>query len=118
MRLDRGNSGQPLMASKHLAWSEVVVRGRVELPTFRFSGGFACPHGSATGRLTGPSGALAPLAVHDQPHVSTAVVSKALARAVRVSLLYPEDSGASAAGSFQSSGGMILASMPACSLSR
>ena len=59
--------------------SWVVVRRRVELPTFRFSEGFAYPRGSTTGRLTGPSSALALLVVHDQPYVSTAVVSKALA---------------------------------------
>jgi hypothetical protein len=45
----------------------------------RFSGGFAGPERSITGRLTGPVAALAPSGIQDQPHVSTAVVSKALA---------------------------------------
>ena len=35
-------------------WSELVVRGRVELPTFRFSGGLPNPYESTTGRLTRP----------------------------------------------------------------
>ena len=39
---------------------------------------------SITGRLTGSYAALAPSAVQDQPHVSTAVVSKALARSAGV----------------------------------
>jgi hypothetical protein len=54
--------------------AELVVRGWAEPPTFRFSGGFADPGGSITGRLTGPHDALDPLGVQDQPHVSTAVV--------------------------------------------
>jgi hypothetical protein len=32
----------------------VVVRGRIELPTFRFSGGFLGPSPSTTVQLTGP----------------------------------------------------------------
>ena len=34
-------SNGPIAAEQpeHLRWSELVVRGRVELPTFRFSGG-------------------------------------------------------------------------------
>src|SRR6516162_5939177 len=58
----------------------MVVRGGVEPPTFRFSEGFAGPGMSITSRLTGPYAAPAPSAVQAQPHVSTAVVSKALAR--------------------------------------
>jgi hypothetical protein len=58
----------------------VVVRGGVEPPTFRFSGGFAGPGESTTGQLARPDGASAAPTVHDQPHVSTAVVSAALAR--------------------------------------
>ena len=57
-----------------------MVRSGIEPPAFRFSEGLACPRGSTTGRRTGPSGALALLVIHDQPYVSTAVVSKALAR--------------------------------------
>src|SRR5215471_19168009 len=63
----------------HLCWSVVVVRGGVEPPTFRFSGGLASPDESTTGRVTRPYNALAALGVHDQPHVSTVVVSTALA---------------------------------------
>jgi hypothetical protein len=54
--------------------------GRIDPPTFRFSGGFASPGPSTTGRLTRPYDALAPLEVQDHPHVSTAVVSRVLAR--------------------------------------
>src|SRR6516162_9545259 len=68
------------LRTRHLRWSGVVVRGGVEPPTFRFSGGFASPGASTTGRLTRPYDALAPLEVQDHPHVSTAVVSKVLAR--------------------------------------
>jgi hypothetical protein len=39
MRLDRPRRIQALMTPRHCGWSEVVVRGRIELPTFRFSGG-------------------------------------------------------------------------------
>jgi hypothetical protein len=56
--------------SGHSRWSEMVVRGRVELPTFRFSGGFASPGASTMRQLTGPYDALAPVGVQDQPHVS------------------------------------------------
>jgi hypothetical protein len=48
--------------------------------SFRFSGGFAGPRWSIIGRLIGPYDALARLGVQEQPHVSTAVVSTALAR--------------------------------------
>jgi hypothetical protein len=58
----------------------VVARGGVEPPTFRFLEGFAGPGRSITGRLTGPTAALAPFGIQDRPHASTAVVSKALAR--------------------------------------
>ncbi len=57
-----------------------MVRGGVEPPTFRFSGGLAGPGESIAGWLTGPSGALALLRVQARPHLSTAVVSTALAR--------------------------------------
>jgi hypothetical protein len=59
---------------------EAVVRRGVEPPTFRFSEGFASPGPSIAGRLTGPTAAWAPVGIQGQPHVSTAVVSKALAR--------------------------------------
>ena len=38
MRLNRPVGIQPLTGLRHSAWSEVVVRGGVEPPTFRFSG--------------------------------------------------------------------------------
>jgi hypothetical protein len=56
-----------------------VVRGGVEPPTFRFSGGCAGPRESATGRLCRPCDVLAALGVQVHRHVSTAVVSTALA---------------------------------------
>ena len=39
MRLDRPENAQTFMIARNLAWSEVVVRGGIEPPTFRFSGG-------------------------------------------------------------------------------
>ena len=39
MRLDRPENRQALRTLTHLARLEVVVRGGVEPPTFRFSGG-------------------------------------------------------------------------------
>ena len=64
----------------------VPGRRKLEPPTFRFSEGFARPGGSITGRLIGPYDVLVPSEVQDQPHVSTAVVSKIgqIARAVLV----------------------------------
>src|SRR5437868_1355243 len=53
----------------------VVVRGGIELPTFRLSGGFASPGQSTTVQLTGLYDVLALLGVQDRPHVSRAVVS-------------------------------------------
>jgi hypothetical protein len=50
-------------------------QGGVEPPTFRFSGGLARPGESTTGQLTRPDGVSAGETVHDQPHVSTSVVS-------------------------------------------
>jgi hypothetical protein len=61
-----------------------VVRGGVEPPTFRFSGGFARPGKSTADHLTGLDAVQALPSVQDQPHVSIAVVSKVLARAVNV----------------------------------
>jgi hypothetical protein len=46
------------------------------------SAGFAGPDRSIAGGLTGPDAALARLGIQAQPHVSRAVVSKALARSV------------------------------------
>ena len=77
------------------SWS-LVVRGGVEPPTFRFSAGCAGPGRSIAGRLTGPTAALAPFGIQGRPHVSTAFVSKALARS-------PNDSGN---GRWASTGGL------------
>ena len=57
-----------------------LVRGGVEPPTFRFSGGFARPGESVTGCLSGLYQVLPHLGVHVQHHASTAVVSTTLAR--------------------------------------
>src|SRR6516165_10122300 len=38
MRLNRPVGIQPLTGLRHSAWSEVVVSGEVDPPTFRFSG--------------------------------------------------------------------------------
>src|SRR5580693_3839039 len=62
----------------------MVVRGGVEPPTFRFSGGFAGPGWSSAGRLTGANAAVCLLAVQDQLQVSRAVVSEVLADHFRV----------------------------------
>ena len=58
----------------------LAVRGGVEPPTFRFSGGFAGPGESTTGRLGSPNDALALLRSEDQRHVCTAFVDAAVAR--------------------------------------
>jgi hypothetical protein len=52
----------------------------IELLTFRFSGGLAGPGQSTTVQLTGPYDVSVLVGVQDRPHVSGAVVSKALAR--------------------------------------
>src|SRR5262249_10309245 len=52
-------------------------------PTFRFSAGFEGPDPSFASRLTRPDDASAHPGVRTQPHVSEAVVSKALARSTR-----------------------------------
>ena len=64
----------------HVIPGQMVVRGRIELPTFRFSGGFASPGASTTVQLTGSYDVLGLAGVQDRPHVSRAVVSNALAR--------------------------------------
>ena len=56
-----------------------MVRGRVELPTFRFSGECPGPHESIVVRLIRPDDLAGYLGVQDRPHVSTTVVSTALA---------------------------------------
>ena len=66
-----------------------MVRSGVEPPTFRFSGGLASPGVSTTGRLTRPYDVLAVRGVQYQPDVSTAVVSKALARSGGVRTVGP-----------------------------
>ena len=63
-----------------LCWLVVVVRGRIELPTFRFSGGCAGPGESVSVCLTGTYGLLGLLGVHGWSHASMTVVIKALAR--------------------------------------
>jgi hypothetical protein len=50
---------------------KLVVRGRVELPTF-FSGSFSSPHGSTAARLSRPDASLGHLGVHERPHVLAA----------------------------------------------
>ena len=56
-----------------------VVRGRVELPTFRFSGERPGPHESTTVRLIRLDDLLGHLGVQNRPCASTTVVSTALA---------------------------------------
>jgi hypothetical protein len=56
-----------------------VVRDRIELSTFRFSEGFPGPRESTTVRLSRPEDVSGHLGVHSRPHLSTAVVSTALA---------------------------------------
>jgi len=73
------NALSALNGPRHLRCSKVVVRGGVEPPTFRFSGGLASPGMSTIGRLTRPYDVLAALEVQVQPHVSTTVVSTVLA---------------------------------------
>jgi len=80
MRLAAPDPSLKRSSARSIAWSEVVVRGGVELPTFRFSEGFAGPGRSIRVRPTGPDDALATFGVREQPHISTVVVSKALAR--------------------------------------
>jgi hypothetical protein len=60
--------------------SDVVVRDRIELSTFRFSGGFAGPGPSTIGRLSGQDGAPLLAGVQDRRHISRTVVSTLLAR--------------------------------------
>ena len=80
MRLQAFTSCTLTITRRMSAQVRVVVRGRIELPTFRFSGGFAGPGESTTVQLTGPYDLLALVGVQGRPHVSRAVVSKALAR--------------------------------------
>ena len=80
MRLDRSRSTQTLMPLRHLGWSEVVVRGGVEPPTFRFSGGFAGPGWSTISHLSGQNAVLLLTGVQDCRHSSRRVVSTSLAR--------------------------------------
>ena len=69
----------PLKREDHL-----VVRGRVELPTFRFPGERPRPYRSTGVRLISPDDLLGHLDVQDRPHASTAVVSNALAVGLRI----------------------------------
>jgi len=64
----------------HVVPGEMVVRGGVEPPTFRFSGHFADPGGSRAVRLTSSSLVWAVVSVHRDPHPSRTVVSNSLAR--------------------------------------
>jgi hypothetical protein len=59
-----------------------VVRGRIELPTFRFSGGCAGPGQSTIGRLSCQDGAPLLVGVQDRRNISTVVVSTLLARRI------------------------------------
>jgi hypothetical protein len=58
----------------------VVVRGGVEPPTFRFSGGFGSSGKSTAVRLTRSYGTATACVVQDQPHASRIAVSGRLAR--------------------------------------
>jgi hypothetical protein len=58
MRLATHEADSKGSSVRGIAWSEVVVRGGVEPPTFRFSGGFAGPGESSAVRLTRQSAAL------------------------------------------------------------
>jgi hypothetical protein len=69
-------------ATHQVIHDDPTGRGRIELPTFRFSGGFAGPDGSITGCPSGLYDAAVPLGVHVQCHASTAVVSTALASSI------------------------------------
>jgi hypothetical protein len=60
--------------------------------SFRFSGGLAIPGESIADRLTRPYDVPAVLGVQDQPHVSTAVVSTALASPALIPWMQPADS--------------------------
>jgi hypothetical protein len=86
MRLNRPEGISRARPARCFPWSEPVVRGGVEPPTFRFSGGLPSPGQSTIGGLTRPYGMQATLGVQDQPHVSTAVVSTALARPAEIVL--------------------------------
>jgi hypothetical protein len=85
VRLSRSRS----VALLHFRAVRLLARP-VQLPVLsvRFSGGLASPGVSTTGRVTRPYGVPTPLKVHDHPHVSTAVVSKLLARS-RTTRPYP-----------------------------
>jgi hypothetical protein len=56
-----------------------VVRDRIELSTFRFSGERPSPRESTAGRLNRPDDSFGYLGVQDRRQVSTTVVSTALA---------------------------------------
>jgi hypothetical protein len=55
MRLQLPQVAHERSLNARLRCSEVVVRGRIELPTFRFSGGFARPGESTIDRLNRPN---------------------------------------------------------------
>src|SRR5262249_54778082 len=80
MRLDRSENRQALRTLTHLARLEVVVRGGVEPPTFRFSGGCTGPGESTIGHLSSQDGADLRAGIQDCSHVSRSVVSSQLAR--------------------------------------
>jgi hypothetical protein len=56
-----------------------VVRDRIELSTFRFSGECLSPRESTAGYLSSSDDGIAHFGVHDRPCASTAVVSRPLA---------------------------------------
>jgi len=64
--------------------SKLVVRGGVEPPTFRFSGGFARPDESTIDHLNRPNDVSERHDVQDWPLASTAIVSTALATCISI----------------------------------
>lgn len=72
--------GSPQLAKWADYTAKLVVRGGIEPPAFRFSAGFPGLSESIAGHLIRPNDAPVLFGIRDQPYVSKAVVSKALAR--------------------------------------
>jgi hypothetical protein len=82
MRLNRPEDSLRTASSRCFPWLEVVVRDRIELSTFRFSGECPGPRESTAGHLSRPGDLFRHLGVQDRPYVSTTVVSRALATGI------------------------------------